>query len=114
MISSSVAPFFRWSITTTRAVLLPSRGPALSSALAAFWTLGALLVEVVFLVAFPFVVAPVAACAPPFGLRSALSFGTWPRLWMPAHIRPAAVLTVFRASPGFHPATAFQVWSQAS
>ena len=28
MISASVAPFFRWSMATTRAVLLPSRGPS--------------------------------------------------------------------------------------
>src|ERR1039457_3466358 len=40
MISSSVAPFLRWSVATTWAVLLPSRGPAPSSALAAFFGLG--------------------------------------------------------------------------
>src|ERR1035441_4775281 len=28
MISASVAPFFRWSMATTWAVLLPSRGPS--------------------------------------------------------------------------------------
>src|SRR5664280_1868038 len=47
MISSSVAPFLRWSIATTLAVLLPSRGPALSSVLAAFLALGAFLAAVV-------------------------------------------------------------------
>src|ERR1019366_2762077 len=51
MISASVAPFFRCSMATTWAVLLPSRGPALSSALAAFLALGAFFAVVVFLVA---------------------------------------------------------------
>src|ERR1035437_8944067 len=41
MISTSVAPFFLWSMATTWAVLLPSRGPALSSAFAGFGALGA-------------------------------------------------------------------------
>src|ERR1017187_1508551 len=60
MISSSVAPFLRWSIATTLAVLLPSRGPALSSVLAAFLALGAFLAAVVLLVALAFL--------PDFGL----------------------------------------------
>src|ERR1039458_10002336 len=36
MISAKVAPFFRWSMATTWAVLLPSRVPALLGDLAAF------------------------------------------------------------------------------
>ena len=51
MISASVAPFFRWSIATTWAVLLPSRGAAASCALAAVLALGAFLGAVAFLVA---------------------------------------------------------------
>src|ERR1035438_6963951 len=49
IISSSVAPFFRWSMATTWAVLLPSRGPAPSCAFAAFLALGAFLAAVAFL-----------------------------------------------------------------
>ena len=48
-ISANVAPFFRWSMAITWAFLLPSRGPALSSVLAAFLGLGAFLAAVVFL-----------------------------------------------------------------
>jgi len=47
MISASVAPFFRWSMAATWAVLLPSRGPAVCCARAAFLPLGAFLVAVV-------------------------------------------------------------------
>jgi hypothetical protein len=79
MSSVSVAPFFRWSIATTWAVLLPSRGLAVSGALASFLALGAFLAVVVFLVALAFVGAPLAACAPPLaffvGLRLHLGLG---------------------------------------
>ena len=79
MISASVAPFFRWSMATTWAVLLPSRGPAVSCALAAFLALGAFLAEVAFLVALALAGAPLAACAPPLAFlrpsASRLRFG---------------------------------------
>src|ERR1039458_8124098 len=64
MISVSVAPFLRCSIATTWAVLLPSRGPALSCSLAAFLALGALLAGVVFLVVLAFAGAPLALFLP--------------------------------------------------
>src|ERR1035437_5970559 len=64
MISASVAPFFRWSMATTWAVLLPSRWPAASCVLAASLALGAFLAGVVFLVALALAGAPLAACAP--------------------------------------------------
>jgi hypothetical protein len=51
MISESVAPLLRWSIATTWAVLLPSRGAVTSPALTAFLALGAFLAAVAFLVA---------------------------------------------------------------
>src|ERR1035438_4317763 len=49
MISARVAPFFRWSIATTWAVLLPSRGGALFCACAAFARLAGPLAELNFL-----------------------------------------------------------------
>jgi hypothetical protein len=67
MISGSVAPFFRCSIATTWAVLLPSRGPAASGALAAFLALGAFLAGVVFLVVLAFAGGPVGPRARPRG-----------------------------------------------
>jgi hypothetical protein len=74
MISASAAPFFRWSMATTWAVLLPSRGPAVSGALAAFFALGAFLAAVVFLVALAFAGAPLGASAPPLALLAAFGF----------------------------------------
>ncbi len=73
MISASVAPFLRWSIATTCAVLLPSRGAAVSCALAASLPLGAFLAAAAFLLALVFEGAPLAAGAVPLALRS--SFG---------------------------------------
>src|ERR1017187_8459929 len=49
MISSMVAPFFRWSISITWPVLLPPRTPAGFGAGAAFLPLGAALAGVAFL-----------------------------------------------------------------
>jgi len=60
MISARVAPFLRWSMATTWAVLLPSRGPV-SCVLAALLALGAFLAAVVFLVALAFFGAPLGA-----------------------------------------------------
>src|ERR1700680_118171 len=82
MVSESVAPFFRWSIATTCAVLLPSRGPALSCAFAAFLALGAFLAPVAFLVALAFAGAPLAAGAPPLALRSSFGLAASPSPWM--------------------------------
>src|ERR1035437_211306 len=114
MISDSMAPFFRWSMATTWAVLLPSRGPALSSALAAFLPLGAFLAGVAFLVALAFAGAPLAACAPPLGLRSAFGFGASPRLWICSQIRPAAALGVLKLFTGFTPVRLFQMATRRS
>jgi hypothetical protein len=58
MMSKIVAPFFRWSIATIWAVLLPSRGPAVSGDLVAFLALGVFFEGVAFLVALPFPCAP--------------------------------------------------------
>src|ERR1017187_1959904 len=60
MISARVAPFFRWSMATTWAVLLPSRGPAPSCDLAAFLALGAILAGAVFLGAVALALPPLA------------------------------------------------------
>ena len=68
MISASVAPFFRWSIATTCAVLLPSRGPAVSCAFAAFLALGAFLAPVAFLVALAFGGRALGGLCATFGL----------------------------------------------
>ena len=46
-------PFFRWSRATTVAVLLPSRGPAVSGVFAAFLLLSGFLAAVDFLVDLP-------------------------------------------------------------
>src|ERR1035437_8022320 len=70
MISASVAPFFRWSMATTWAVLVPSRGPALSGAFAAF--LGAL---AVFLAVVGFLGAAALAPLALFWLLGATFFG---------------------------------------
>src|ERR1039458_1145589 len=77
MISEMVAPFLRWSMATTWAVLLPSRGPAAPRAFAAVLPLGAALAAVAFFVALPLAGAPLAAraprlaaCAPPLAFRS--------------------------------------------
>ena len=69
MISAKVAPFLRWSMATTWAVLLPSRtAPA-----AFFWPVGTLFVRLAFLPALPLASAPLAARATPLALRSAFA-----------------------------------------
>jgi hypothetical protein len=68
MISSMVAPFFRWSMATTCAVFEPSRGVA--ATWAPFLPLEAL-AGVAFLVALPFAGAGLADCAPPLAFLAA-------------------------------------------
>src|ERR1017187_3256769 len=118
MISESVAPFLRWSMATTWAVLLPSRGPALSFALAAFLPLGALVAGVVFffLLAFPLAGAPLAACAPPLAFLVALDFAGFssgfaasPSPWMRPQMRPVAALALLKRSTGSTPGRLFQI-----
>jgi hypothetical protein len=100
MISARVAPFFRWSMTTTWAVLLPSRGALASCVLAARLPWGAFLAAVAFLVALPFVGAPLADCAPRLAFRvvfgcagsAAFGFVASPRSWVLFQIRVAAVV----------------------
>src|SRR5579863_6501479 len=94
--STSVAPLLRWSIATTWAVLVPSRGPA--DSLAAFLALGAFLAGVAFLAALAFAGAPLLACARPlpfvvaFGFDgSAAGLAASPRPWMRSQIRLMAV-----------------------
>src|ERR1022692_3139315 len=75
MISEMVAPPLRWSMAITWAILLPSRGPPPSFALAAFLAaLGAFLAGVAFLVALAFAGAPLADCAPPLAFFFAFGF----------------------------------------
>src|ERR1039457_3606735 len=121
MISASVAPFFRWSIAMTCSVLLPSRGAALFSALAAFLALGAFFTGVVFLVALAFVDAPLAACALPLAFLSAFGFagfasdlGASPRPWMRSQMRLAAALAFLKLFTGFTPGRLFQMATSRS
>src|ERR1019366_955715 len=67
--SASVAPFGRFSSSSTLADLLPSRLP-----IAFFALLGAFLVEVAFLAAFALAGATCARCAPTRGFFVALGF----------------------------------------
>ena len=91
IISASVAPFFRCSIATTWAVLLPSRAPALS-AFAAFLALGALFAGAAFLFAFagplaaapPWPSSPLSASLPVRALRRRRVSGYVPKsCWRP-------------------------------
>lgn len=121
MISASVAPFFRWSMATTWAVLLPSRGPALSCALAAFLALGAFLTAVVFLVALALADAPLAACAPPLAFLRAFGFAGSasglagsPSRWIRSQMRLAAVLVLLNPFTGFTPGRLFHTATRRS
>src|SRR6266550_4601584 len=114
MISASVAPFIRWSIVTTCAVLLPSRGPALSFAFAAFLPLGAFLAAVVFLLALAFAGVPFAAGALPLAFLSAFAsagsaagFAASPRFWMRSQMRLAAILAFLNFFTGSTPGRQF-------
>jgi hypothetical protein len=91
MISESLAPFFRWSIATTCAVLLPSLGPAVSCAFAAFLRLGAFLAAVAFLVALAFAGAPLAGRCVTFGLAFRLRLRRLAESLDALHIRLMAV-----------------------
>src|ERR1035437_9159009 len=100
MISASVAPFFRWSMATTWAVLLPSRGPALSGAFAAF--LGALVVffaGIVFLGAAA--LAPLLALGAPFFWLAAFFEGAFSGATGAPCSATAAVSVVLVASAFF-------------
>src|ERR1017187_1167663 len=121
MISASVAPFFRWSMATTRAVLLPSRGPAVSRALAAFLALGAFLAAVAFLAALPLTGAPLAACAPALALRfafasglSAFGFAGSPSLPIRSQMRPTAAFALLNPFTGATPGRLFQMATRRS
>jgi len=102
IISTRVAPFFRWSIATTWAVLLPSRGPAVSRALAVLLPLGAFLAGVALFPDLPFEDAPLAPCARPlafpwaFGFSgSAAGLAASPSPWMRSQIRLMAVFEFY-------------------
>src|ERR1022692_2271458 len=123
MISVSVAPFLRWSIATTCAVLLPSRGPVASCAFAAFLPLGAAFAGVAFFPGFPFVGAALADCAPPLaflaafgsaGAVSGLGCAASPRPWMRCQIRAPAVLGSFSFFAGFSPGRLFRIANRRS
>src|ERR1700683_432693 len=122
VISAKVAPFFRWSMVTTWAVLLPSRGALASCVLAARLPLGAFLAGVAFLVALPFVGAPLADCAPPLALRAAFGctgsagfgFTDSPRFWILFQIRVAAVVRSLNFLTGLTPGRLFQIATSRS
>src|ERR1022692_773946 len=103
--SSKVAPFFRLSIAIIWAILLPSRGPPPSFALAVFLALGA------FLVAVPLAGAPLADCArlvpffPAFGFAACSACGCSgsPRLLMRSQMRATAALVLLKLSTGVTP-----------
>src|ERR1039457_3646453 len=106
--SSKVAPFFRLSIAITWAILLPSRGPPPSFALAVFLALGAFLAGVAFLVALPLAGAPLADCArfvaffPAFGFAACSACGCSgsPGLLMRSQMRATAALVLLKLSTG--------------
>src|ERR1035438_5117494 len=78
MISASVAPFFRWSMATTWAVLLPSRGPSGFGFVAFLGTLAACLAAfgaLAFLVALGLAGATRRACFAALAFVGA--FGSW-------------------------------------
>src|ERR1035437_9104641 len=119
MISASVAPFFRRNMSTTKAPLLFSRGPALSSVLAAFFPLGAFLAGVAILLALAFAGAPLAARAPPLAFLSGFGFGGFasglassPRPWMLDQMRLAPTMADLKPFPGLVPGTAVQIAPQ--
>src|ERR1035437_3940872 len=118
MISAKVAPFFRWSMATTWAVLLPSRtAPA-----AFFWPLGTLFVRLAFLPTLLLAGAPLAARAPPLALRSAFASAGCsgcgcsgaPNPWMRAQMRLMAALLLLKLSKGVTPGRLFQIATRRS
>src|ERR1700681_668814 len=104
MISASVAPFFRWSMATTCAVLLPSRGPVVSCALAAFLPLGAFLAAVAFLLAL----APASGLLARSVAVVAASVAPPSRLWIAFQIRLTADLRSVNFLTGVRPGIPFQ------
>src|SRR6266849_6245246 len=104
MISASVAPFLRWSIATTWAVLLPSLGPALSFAFAAFLPLGAFLAAVVFLLAL----APASGLLARSVAVVASSVEPPSRLWIAFQIRLTADFRSVNFLTGVRPGIPFQ------
>src|ERR1035437_1933651 len=121
IISGSAAPCFRWSMATTWAVLLPSRGPAASGGFAAFLVLGALLAAVVFFVALALAGVPLAACAPPLAFLSAFGFVgsasgfvASPSPWMRSQMRLAAALLFLKRFTGVTPGRLFQIATRRS
>src|ERR1017187_9484262 len=118
MISERVAPFLRWSMATTWAVLLPSRtAPA-----AFFWPLGTLFVRLAFLPALLLAGVPLAAHAPPLALRSAFGLAGCsgcgcsgaPNPWMRAQMRLMAALLLLKLSKGVTPGRLFQIATRRS
>ena len=118
MISSMVAPFFRWSMATTCAVFEPSRGVA--ATWAPFLPLEAL-AGVAFLVALPFAGAGLADCAPPlaffaaFGLVGAGSgCAASPKPWMRSQMRATAVFGSLSFFAGYWPGKLFRIANRRS
>src|ERR1017187_4545230 len=119
--SFKVAPFFRLSRAIAWAILLPSRGPVASFALAAFLALGAALAGVAFLVALPLPGAPLADCARPLAFLSgfgfagaAAGFAASPSPWMRCQMRATAVLGSLSFLVGFSPGKLFRIASRRS
>src|ERR1039457_1331503 len=122
MISEMVAPPLRWSMAITWAILLPSRGPPPSFALAAFLALGAALAGVAFLVALAFAGAPLADCATPlafffaFGFVACSGFGSSgaPSPLMRSQMRLAAALLLLKLSTGVTPVRLLKIATSRS
>src|ERR1039457_1467236 len=120
--SSKVAPFFRLSIAITWAILLPSRGPPPSFALAVFLALGAFLAGVAFLVALPLAGAPLAGCARLVPFFSAFGFAACsacgcsgsPRLLMLSQMRATAALVLLKLSTGVTPVRLLKIETSRS
>src|ERR1035441_8785432 len=114
MISASVAPFLRWSMATTWAVLLPSRGalaPVASSlavvSLVALAFFGAPLAAVGAALAFLGLAAGAGSAAASFSTSSPSRSAAFQILAM-ADLRSVNRLTSFRSPKGGAPAKLFQ------
>src|ERR1022692_2972964 len=116
MISEMVAPPLRWSMAITWAILLPSRGPPPSFALAAFLAaLGAFLAGVAFVVALWAARAPPLAFFPAFGFASSASgCAASPSPWMRCQMRLTAALLLLKLSTGVTPVRLLKIATSRS
>ena len=107
-----MAPFFRWSMATTWAVVLPSRGAAASCVWAARLPLGVFLAAVTFLSPYRSWARPGRLCTA-FGLTFSfrlyglrLGFAASPSCWILFQIQVAAVVRSLNFLTGVTPGQA--------